>query len=74
MAAKTLTISVSEEDMKYLEEDGLLSPTSIFRVALENIRNSRLSLQDEIKRLRFANKVLQDKLLEATDGVVSKKA
>lgn len=68
MASKTLTISITQEDFDYLAQDGLLSPTSIFRVAMQQIRESRENLQEELKRLRIANKVLQDKLLEATDG------
>ena len=68
MASKTLTISVTHEDYDYLNEDGLLSPTSIFRVAMQQIRESRENLQEEIKRLRIANSVLQTKLLDAQDG------
>jgi hypothetical protein len=68
MASKTLTISVTQEDYDYLNEDGLLSPTSIFRVAMQQIRESRENLQEEIKRLRIANSVLQTKLLDAQDG------
>jgi len=67
MTAKTLTISMSEADFKYLQEDDLLSPSKIFQVALNNIRESRANLQDELKRLRVANQVLQNKLLYTVD-------
>ena len=67
MTAKTLTISMSEEDFKYLQEDGLLSPSKIFQVALFQLRESRASLKEENNRLIHANRVLQAKLLEATD-------
>ncbi len=65
MTAKTLTISISQADFDYLKEDGLLSPSKIFQVALSNIRESRENLKDEVKRLRIANRVLQEKLLES---------
>jgi len=68
MVAKILTISIPQEDMEYLNDNPLLSPSKIFQVALNNLREQRKNFDEEIKRLQHANRVLQNKLLEATDG------
>ena len=65
MTAKILTISIPQEDMDYLNENPLLSPSKIFQVALNNLREQRKNFEAEIKQLRVANNVLQIKLLEA---------
>lgn len=67
MVAKTLTISISEEDKKYLDEDGLLSPSKIFQVALSNIRDNRENLTEQLKQKRLQCNVLQEKLLKAVE-------
>ena len=69
MGAKTLTISMSEEDFKYLQEDGLLSASKIFQVALHNIKTNREQDVNMIKRLQNQNKVLQEKLFEAQEKI-----
>lgn len=52
MTSKTLTISLSEEDLRYIKEDNLLSPSHIFQVALHNIKENRESLRERIKILQ----------------------
>ena len=67
MVAKTLTISMSEEDYEYLKEDGLLSPSKIFQVSLHNIRENRKSDIIQINLLRNKAKILQAKVFELED-------
>lgn len=67
MASKTLTISVPQADFDYLQEDGLLSPSKIFQVALKNIKESRSDVTKEVKKLRGVNRMIQDRLLIATE-------
>jgi len=67
MVAKTLTISMSEEDWEYIKEDGLLSPSKIFQVALHNIRENRKSDIIQINLLRNKCNVLQKKVFELQD-------
>lgn len=68
MPSKILSISISQEDYDYLQEDGFLSPSKIFQTALNNIKESREGLAEQVKRLTVANSVLQRKLLEAQDA------
>jgi len=72
MTAKTLTISMSEEDYEYLKEDGLLSPSKIFQVALHNVRENRKQDINQIKVLQNKCKILQEKVFELED-VLEKK-
>jgi hypothetical protein len=64
MGAKTLTISMSEEDFNYLREDGLLSASKIFQVALDNIKENRSSLKEQVEILQKKCQTLQYKLFE----------
>lgn len=73
MTAKTLTISMSEEDYEYLKEDGLLSPSKIFQVALHNIKENRRSDIIQINLLRNKCKILQDKVFELEDEINKQK-
>lgn len=50
MASKTLTISVPEDIFEYLKEDALLSPSKIFQVAVQNIKDNRENLREELKK------------------------
>jgi hypothetical protein len=67
MGAKTLTISMSEEDYDYLMKDDLLSPSKIFQVALNNIREQRKNFEQRIKILQIKCDRLQEELLKANE-------
>lgn len=67
MAAKRLSISVSEEDFEYLEKDQLLSPSKIFQQSLRTIRENRLNLNDRIKVLLRKCDVMQTRIFELED-------
>ena len=67
MTAKTLTISMSEEDHRFLMEDRLLSPSKIFQAAIVHIKEQRQIVSVELKGLQNQNKFLQKKLWEAND-------
>jgi len=69
MGAKTLTISISEEDFDYLKSDGLLSPSKIFQVALSNLKDNRANLQQELQRKRVQAEKLQQNLTKATEFI-----
>ena len=69
MGAKTLTISVTEEDLKYLNEDDLLSPSKIFRTALYNLKKNREQDVNTIIRLENKCKVMQDKIFDLQDQI-----
>jgi len=73
MTAKTLTISLNEEDWEYLQKDELLSPTAIFRSALHHIKEGRKGLEQLNKQLIAKNKALQDKVFELQDDLENKK-
>lgn len=48
MGSKTLTISMPEEMLAFLEDNPLLSPSKIFQVALTNvIENHKIARQTE---------------------------
>ena len=64
MGAKTLTISINQEDWAYLQDDDLLSPSKIFRTAMFSIKEGRSSIKKENKLLWQKNKVLQEKVFE----------
>lgn len=64
MVAKTLTISMSQEDFDYLQEDTLLSPSKIFQVALEGIKNNRKNLNEQVKKLQIVNDRLYARIKE----------
>jgi len=70
MTAKTLTISLNEEDWAYLDDDDLLSPSKIFRSAMFQIKEGRSSLQKENKLLHQKIKMMQEKIFDLQDGVV----
>jgi len=73
MVAKTLTISMSEEDYEYLKNDDLLRPSAIFQTALDNIREQRKNWDSEIKMLRAKCKVMQNKIFELQDVLEKEK-
>jgi len=68
MPAKTLTISVNEEDIAYLEKDVLLSPSRIFRTAMVQIRESREGLREQIRQFQKKCKILQEKVFELQEN------
>jgi len=71
MAAKTLTISISQDDYDYLQEDSLLSPSKIFQVALANIKDNRKNFSDQVKKLQIANQRLEARIRELEGGHVN---
>lgn len=74
MVAKTLTISMSEEDYIYLGKDSMLSPSKIFQVALHNIRENRKNWDEQIKMLRMKCEVMQKKIFELNDVLEKERA
>lgn len=67
--SQKITISVSNEDKEYLRNDGLLSPSKIFQVALHNIKENRENLKERIRQLekllkRYADFVFDCDLVE----------
>lgn len=74
MGAKTLTISINEEDWAYLQDNDLLSPSKIFRSAMFQIKEGRSSLKKENKLLWSKNKILQEKVFELQDVLEKEKS
>lgn len=62
--SKILSISVSNEDKVYLDNDKLLSPSKIFQVALHNIKENRENLKERIKQLEILLKRYGDFVFE----------
>lgn len=64
-----ITISISNEDKEYLNQDKLLSPSKIFQSALHNIKENRQNLRERIKQLeillqRYTNFIFEGDLKE----------
>ena len=72
MTAKTLTISMSQEDYEYLKQDGLLSASKIFQVALANIKINREQDINQIRLLQNKCNILQTKVFELQDEIHGK--
>ena len=64
MPAKTLTISLSEDDFNFLKKDDLLSPSKIFKVAMLNIKLSREGIQEENQTLKRRLFILENFITE----------
>jgi len=69
MVTKILSISVSEEDFRYIKDDGILKPSSIFRKKVQEIRESRKQDLDTIKLFQTKCEVLTKKLFEEQEKV-----
>jgi len=61
---KVISISLNKEDEDYLEKDELLKPSSIFRMAMQNIRESRKNLKEDYDKLLFRYKTLENKYFD----------
>jgi hypothetical protein len=68
MASKTLTISLPEDMLAFLDENPMLSPSKVFQGAVENIRNSLkcnpqlIEANKEIERLKGSIRFLQNEI------------
>jgi len=68
MASKIISISITEDDYNYLQQEDLLSASKIFQQALRNIREQRIGLKERIELLSRKCQTLQNKVFELEDG------
>lgn len=68
MSRKIITISISEEDYNYIKDDGYLSPSKIFQIALNNIKENRMGLKEQNKVLESKIRAMQQRIFELQDG------
>lgn len=73
MATKIISISVSEEDFNYVNDDSELSPTSIYRSALHKIKENRIGLKEMVNTLQKKCSVMQKRIFELQDVLEKEK-
>ena len=79
MTAKTLTISLPQELLGFLDENPTISPSKLFQTALINCQDSLkhnpqlIEANKEIQRLNKVCGTLQKHLLEATNFIEEEK-
>lgn len=75
MGSKTLTISIPEDQARFLDENPSLSPSKVFQGALQNIENTlktnpqMISLNKEVAHLKKFIETLQEHLQKATNFI-----
>jgi len=78
MASKTLSVSITDEQMGFLDDNPTLSPSHLLQGTIENIKNTLKSnpqLIEANKTITRLGKVIdriQEDLLKSTDFINSK--